>query len=165
VTLSITEADFGGEVGRALVAALEADLDVRYADDDVAFAHLEPDVAMLAIGDDDVSPPAGTFLVAELDGRPVGCAALRPAPTGAPGVAEVKRMYVVPEARGRGISRALLGALEDAAAGLGYRRIILETGTRQPEAMALYESAGYSPVENYGGYRDFPMARCFAKDL
>ena len=66
---------------------------------------------------------------------------------------------------GRGISRSLLSGLEVAAGELGYRRVILETGTRQQEAMALYASAGYHSIENYGGYRYSQLSRCYAKDL
>ena len=163
--VTIEPAPFDGDVARALVAALEADLDIRYAADDVEFAHLEPDHAMLAIDPSEVEPPRGAFLVAWLDGVPIGCAAVRPAPTGEQAAAEIKRMFVAPEARGRGVSRALLGALEAAATSFGYRRMVLETGLRQPEAMALYESAGYQPIANYGGYRAFPMSRCYAKAL
>jgi GNAT superfamily N-acetyltransferase len=161
--LVLAAADFLGEPARSLVARLDADLDERYAADDEAEG--EPDHEILAIPPEQVVPPQGTFLVAWLDGRPVGCGALRPAPTGEPGSAEVKRMYVAPEARRRGVSRVVLAGLEDAARDLGYRRVILETGVRQPEAMALYESAGYTPIESYGGYRGSPLSRCFEKRL
>ncbi|HET6665281.1 MAG TPA: GNAT family N-acetyltransferase [Acidimicrobiales bacterium] len=161
--VSITPVRFDSEVARRLVAELDADLDVRYAGDDDAEG--EPDYAMLNVLTDDVSPPRGMFLVAYLDDEPVGCGALRPSPTGAEATAEVKRMYVAPAARGRGISRRLLAALEDAAAGLGYRAVILETGIRQHEAMALYESAGYTPIPNYGAYRDSSLSRCYTKPL
>jgi GNAT superfamily N-acetyltransferase len=154
---------FDGEVARQLIAALDADLDVRYADD--VDLEGEPDRAMLNVLHASVAAPLGAFLVARLDGEPVGCGALRPAPTGEPATAEVKRMYVAPEARGRGISRRILTTLEEQAAALGYRRVILETGVRQAEAMALYESAGYEPIPNYGGYRDSPLSRCYAKML
>jgi GNAT superfamily N-acetyltransferase len=155
---------FDGEVAQRLIAALDADLDERYADD--VDLEGEPDRAMLNVLHDAVLAPLGAFLVARLDGEPVGCGALRPAPTGDDGsTAEVKRMYVAPEARGRGISRRILVGLEEQAAALGYRRVILETGIRQAEAMALYESAGYEPIANYGGYRDSPLSRCYAKAL
>ena len=72
-----------------------------------------------------------------------------------PGVAEIKRMYVLPEARGRGAARALLGALEDAARDLGYARVRLDTGRSQPHARSLYESAGYRSI---GDYNDNPFA-------
>jgi GNAT superfamily N-acetyltransferase len=74
-------------------------------------------------------------------------------------------MYVAPAARGRGISRRLLAALEDAAARLGYRAIVLETGIRQQEAMALYESSGYTAIPNYGAYRESSLSRCYTKPL
>ena len=154
---------FDHPVVRRLITELDADLDTRYAHDDEEEG--EPDRTMLNVLDASVSPPLGTFLVAWLDGEAVGCGGLRPAPTGEPGVAEIKRMYVTPAARGGGVSRALLAGLEGAAADLGYRRVILETGTRQQEAMALYESAGYEPIANYGAYRYSELSRCYAKDL
>ena len=81
------------------------------------------------------------------------------------GRAELKRMYVVEEARGRGIARELLERLEDDARSLGYRELWLETGLPQFEAMAMYESSGYEPIESYGKYKDEPDVRCFAKTL
>jgi GNAT superfamily N-acetyltransferase len=153
-----------GDDARRLIAALDADLDVRYADDDADPAN-EPDHAMLNLLDESVAPPLGAFLVARLDGEAVGCGALRPSPTGEAGVAEVKRMYVAPAARRRGISRAILAALEAEARALGYRAIVLETGTRQAEAMALYEAAGYSSIPNYGAYRASALSRCYRKAL
>jgi GNAT superfamily N-acetyltransferase len=161
--ITVAVEPFDGEVARRLIAALDADLDDRYADDiDVEG---EPDRAMLNVLHDSVTAPHGAFLVARLDGEPVGCGALRPAPTDDPGTAEVKRMYVAPSARGRGISRAILEALEQQAKALGYAQVILETGIRQAEAMGLYESAGYQPIANYGAYRDSPLSRCYAKAL
>ena len=108
------------------------------------------------------TPPSaadvGVVLVArQPDGTPVGCGALRPLE---PGVAEVKRMYVVPEARGRGVSRALLAALEAAAVDRGWTTLRLETGPRQPEAIGLYESAGYRPIAAFGRYVEEPDAGC-----
>ncbi len=150
---------FDDPVAVALIAALDADLDVRYADDDV---DNEPDHAMLNVLHDDVAPPRGAFYVASIDGEPVGCGALRPHGEGS---AEVKRMYVSPAARGRGVARALLGALESAAVDLGYRHLVLETGVRQHEAMALYESAGWTPIPSYGAYRESALSRCYEKAL
>lgn len=143
-----------------LVKALDADLTERYAGDGDAAG--EPDHAMLNILGPDVAPPRGTFLVGRLDGEPVACGAIRRHDTT---TAELKRMYVAPPARGRGIARRLLAELEGAARDLGYDRLILETGTRQPEAMALYESSGWTPIENYGAYRSSPLSRCFEKSL
>jgi GNAT superfamily N-acetyltransferase len=84
----------------------------------------------------DFAPPGGTFLVIYKDGRPV---------------AEIKRMYVVPEARQHGLGRRLLEELEAAARDLGYARIRLDTGARQPHAQAMFERAGYHPIDNYNG--------------
>ncbi len=83
------------------------------------------------------------------DGVAVGCGALRRL---GDDVAELKRMYVVPEARGRGVSKALLAGLEAAAAVRGWSTLRLETGPRQPEAIGLYERAGYRPIAAFGAY-------------
>ena len=79
--------------------------------------------------------------------------------------AEVKRMYVAPRARHRGLARQLLGHLERTAREAGAEVMVLETGERQPEAIALYESSGYVPIPGYGYYRDSPVNRCFARPL
>ncbi|MEU6713660.1 GNAT family N-acetyltransferase [Nonomuraea sp. NPDC046802] len=102
------------------------------------------------------------YLVASVDGRAVGCGAVQhvDAVTG-----ELKRMYVTPGHRGRGIARSLLTALEDLARGLGYERLRLATGLRQPEAIALYEKCAYTPTEPYGRYVDAPLTRCYQKAL
>jgi GNAT superfamily N-acetyltransferase len=149
----------------ALVADLEAEIEIRYADDVPEDGGDPEEAAAWAVRPEQVTPPAGVFLVARIDGVPVGCGALRPALDGTPGLAEVKRMYTRPEARRRGVSRAILARLEDAARAFGYRRIQLETGTRQPEAMTLYEAAGYHRIEPYGEFRDDPLSVCYAKDL
>jgi GNAT superfamily N-acetyltransferase len=83
------------------------------------------------------------------DGTVLGCGALRRLDDDA---AELKRMYVVPEARGRGVSKALLAGLEDAARRRGWTTLRLETGPRQPEAVGLYERAGYRPIAAFGAY-------------
>ena len=110
------------------------------------------------------TPPSGVFLVAWLDGQPVGCGGWRTYHAD-PAVAEVKRMYTVPEARGRGVARALLGQLEVTARAAGRKRIILETGNRQPEAIALYLAAGYVRIPDFGHYKDAPGVRSFGRDL
>ena len=113
-------------------------------------------------------PPQGSFFVAYLDGDAVASGAWRRTQVevfGTRQTAEVKRMYVVPRARGRGVARRLLAHLETAAAVAGARALVLETGTRQPEAIALYESSGYTPVPGFGYYRDAPLSRCFGKPL
>jgi GNAT superfamily N-acetyltransferase len=160
VSLEIVPVAFDDPAAVRLVAALDEDLDERYRDADEAEG--EPDRAFLNLLTADVAPPHGAFLLARLDGEAVGCGALRRHDDG---VGEVKRMYVRPDARGRGVARALLAALEAEAAGLGYRRLVLETGDRQPEAMALYETAGWTPIEAYGAYRHSTLSKCFEKHL
>lgn len=155
---------YDGPVARRLSADLLAELDVRYAGDPDPCGTPEL-TAIWGVRPGQVAPPAGTFLVAWLGGEPVGCGAVRPLVTGEPGVGEVKRMYTAPAARRRGVSRAILTALEDAARRLGYRRLQLETGVRQPEAIALYESAGWRRIPAYGQYAADPLSVCFAKDL
>jgi len=93
----------------------------------------------------------------DVDGTAVGCGALRAL---GGDVAEVKRMYVVPAARGRGVSKLLLAGLEAAARERGWTTLRLETGPRQPEAIALYERAGYRPIPAFGAYVDAPDAGC-----
>jgi GNAT superfamily N-acetyltransferase len=98
---------------------------------------------------DDFAPPAGVFLVGyDDDGAPVCGGGVKRL---GPGLAEIKRMYVVPSARGRGLARVLLAALEDAARNLGYARVRLDTGPKQPHAEALYRSAGYAEIADYNG--------------
>jgi len=96
----------------------------------------------------DFAPPGGTFLLGEEDGAAVCAGGVKGL---SPRCGEIKRMYVVPEARGRGVARALLGALEQAAAELGYETVRLDTGAHQPHAKALYLDAGYRPIEDYNG--------------
>jgi GNAT superfamily N-acetyltransferase len=98
----------------------------------------------------DFTPPTGTFLVIYADGKPVAGGGVK---RDEDGVAEIKRMYVKPAARGRGLGRRLLDELEEAARSLGYARIRLDTGARQPHAQAMYERAGYHPIGNYNGNR------------
>ena len=89
------------------------------------------------------------------DGTPLGCGALRAL---GDGVAEVKRMYVVPSRRGHGVSRSLLAGLENAAQQRGWTTLRLETGPLQTAAIALYESGGYRPIAAFGGYAGDPRA-------
>jgi putative acetyltransferase len=79
--------------------------------------------------------------------------------------AEIRRMFVVPEQRGAGLSRRMLGALEDEARRLGYRRLRLETGVHQGEALGLYRSSGFEEIPCYGPYSDDELSVCFEKPL
>ncbi|MFA5884486.1 MAG: GNAT family N-acetyltransferase [Acidimicrobiia bacterium] len=149
----IREARIGSGVGAALTGAQWRELMARYGvpettTDDLAADHLEP--------------PTGVFLVAWDGDAAVGCGGVR---SHDDTTGEIKRMYVAPDARRRGVSRIVLRALEDRARAIGYTRLVLETGTKQPEAIALYESEGYTRIAGYGYYRDAPDSRCYGKDL
>jgi GNAT superfamily N-acetyltransferase len=113
--------------------------------------------------------PNGAFFVGYLDGRPVATGAWRRRTDvlvgGSSLTAEVKRMYVVPSARGRGLARQMLAHLEDTARAAGAEVMVLETGARQPEAITLYQSSGYLPIPGFGFYRDSPISRCMARRL
>jgi GNAT superfamily N-acetyltransferase len=136
-----------------LIAELSAELARRYDYVDDGSGHFRPE---------DVAVPRSVFLVGRLGGRPVACGAVRPLEGD---VGEVKRMYVEPAARGRGLSRRLLAALEDAARGMGYVALRLETAHRQPGAIRLYESAGYRRIEPFGVYAGSQRSVCFEKWL
>ena len=92
----------------------------------------------------------------------VGCGGLR---TLDPDHGEIKRMYVIPERRGTGVSRAILSALEGEARGRGWSRLVLETGDQQPDAMRFYEREGYTLIPNFGYYADSPLSVCYEKKL
>ena len=114
-------------------------------------------------------PPAGSFFVGyDAADQPVATGAWRRSDVevfGATRVVEIKRMYVVPAARGRGLARVVLAHLEAHARAAGTEAVVLETGLKQPEAIALYESSGYVRVPGFGYYKDAPLSRCFGKDL
>lgn len=116
------------------------------------------------------TPPTGRYLlVYDEDGRPVGSGGWRSQDRSdegyADGDAEIKRMFVIRQARRRGLARRILAALEDDARAAGRTRMVLETGDQQPEAIALYTSSGYRPVTKFGYYRFHEESRCFGKPL
>jgi GNAT superfamily N-acetyltransferase len=113
------------------------------------------------VRDDDFTPPNGAFFVADDGERLIGCAGWRRHGDDA----ELKRMYTAAAARGRGLGRRLLATVEESARAAGRRRLILETGDRQPEAIALYQSAGYVRIADFGYYKDEPGVISFAKSL
>jgi GNAT superfamily N-acetyltransferase len=114
-------------------------------------------------------PPHGTFLVGYVGEEAVATGAWRRRTDleafGTTVVAELKRMYVVPSARGAGHARLVLAELERTAAEAGIEALVLETGLRQPEAIGLYTSSGYTPIPSFGHYRESPLNRCFGKRL
>lgn len=176
VTVAVEPFDAPDSV--ALVAAVWADVEDRYAGSDSSGGPPEPPPgarpapAAAPLGDPrwavdavDVTPPRGAFVVARIDGLPVGCGALRPLPGGDRSIGEVKRVYAAPEARRRGVARAVMEHLTEEARALGFARLVLETGTAQPEALGLYASLGWHPVAAYGEYRSALDSRCFGLDL
>ncbi len=132
----------------ALVAAMVAEMRELYWDlGESGSGGLDLDAPdMPKAGPAELGPPAGVFLVGYRDRVAVCGGGLKRLPDGA---CEIKRMYVVPAARGRGVARELLHALEDAARGLGYAIARLDTGPRQPQARRLYEREGYVPIPNF----------------
>jgi putative acetyltransferase len=138
---------------RALIAQLDAELTERYPD---------PRDNHLVLTPEQIGEAGGVFLVARQPGGPVGCAALRrlDAATG-----EVKRMYVMPAARGHGIGSRLVAELEDHARKHGFRRLVLETGERQPESIGLYQRHGFVRIPRFGDYVNSPRSVCMEKRL
>ncbi|HEX5725905.1 MAG TPA: GNAT family N-acetyltransferase [Longimicrobiaceae bacterium] len=102
------------------------------------------------------------FVVASVDGEAVGCGAVLPLEGD---VGEVKRIFVEPRARRRGVAGQVLEALEDAARRLGYRALRLETGLHQPGAISLYDGSGWRRIARYGRHVDDPLSVCFEKQL
>ncbi len=139
---------------------VQAEYSVRYGDGGDA-THMDPAHFV---------PPAGAYLIAyDEHGRPLATGGWRSQDTNDEGYqdgdAEIKRMYVTPEARGLGLARRILGELESDARAVGRTRMVLETGTKQPEAVSLYASSGYEPCAKFGYYRFHELSLCFAKPL
>lgn len=162
-SLEILPEPFTSPAARALVGALNAELSSIYPEPGSTHFRLEPD---------EVAPGAGIFLVARWNGRPVGCGAVRCIrdadvirELGAQ-VGEIKRMYVAPEVRRFGIGKALLAQLEAEARSLGLTRLVLETGNRSPDALALYRREGFTVITAYGEYVASPATSvCMSKAL
>jgi GNAT superfamily N-acetyltransferase len=132
----------------SLVSALDAELEDRYPglSADAPASAQDLLVAVVAYGGD----------------APIGCGALRELE---PGVGEIKRMFVLPEARGLGTARRMLEVLEAQGRALGYSAVRLGSGVRQPEALALYESCGYGRIPLFGEYEGAELCVCYEKAL
>ncbi|MXM68313.1 GNAT family N-acetyltransferase [Streptomyces sp. HUCO-GS316] len=118
----------------------------------------------------DFTPPDGVYLIVyDESDAPVATGGWRTQDANdegnLDGDAELKRMFVIAQARGRGLARRILAALEEDARAAGRTRMVLETGTKQPEAIGLYISSGYEPCAKFGYYRLYDESRCFAKQL
>lgn len=158
MSVEITQVGYDDLRVQRLVEEVQQEYVVRYGGPDRS----EVDAA-------DFAPPRGRFFIAARDGEPVAMGGWRHRPgfhdLGATVAAEVKRMYVVRHARRTGLARLVLRTLEDSAREDGCDLLVLETGMRQPEAVELYESAGYVPVTPFGYYKDQPLARYFGRRL
>lgn len=133
-----------------LVKRLDAELAERDGEDHVFYAQFNKLQTIQHV------------LVAYQDGNAVACGAIK---AFADDAMEVKRMYTLPEVRGQGVAAKLLGGLETWAAEFACSRCVLETGTRQVEAMALYKKCGYRVIPNYGPYVQVENSVCFEKQL
>lgn len=161
--LEIAPESLTSAVAASLIAELNKDLKADYP---------EPGTTHFRLDADEVAPGNGIFVVARWEGRPVGCGALRrvvdPELTRelGPQVGELKRMYVAKDLRGKGIGRAVLARLEAEARILGLDRLVLETGNRSPQALALYRRAGFTSIPAYGEYIASPTTSvCLSKSL
>ncbi|GAC1613625.1 MAG: GNAT family N-acetyltransferase [Candidatus Dormibacteraceae bacterium] len=134
-----------------LIGAMTDELNRRYGTADVAVTPVS-----------EYGPPAGGFFVAYVGDQAAGIGAFRRLDAR---TAEVRRMYTAPDFRRQGVSRVLLAAVEAQARQLGYRRLTLETGTRQPEAQSLYLAAGFTLIDRYPPYDEDPTSVCFEKPL
>lgn len=170
------EEPYGSADATRLVEALSAEVERRYAGSDPAGGMapspagawpapptVPPGDPRWALDPRHLVAPRGSFVLARIDGAAVGCGALRPLPAEEPstGIGELKRIYVDPGARRQGVARVVVTHLVATARVLGYRSLVLETGTEQPEALALYEAMGWHPVTPYGEYRNAPGSRSY----
>lgn len=150
MTPTIAEEPWDSADGIRLRADMEAELAARY---DIPDQETEKPTA----------ETIDVFLVArDADGKATGCGALR---LMSDGMAEVKRMYVAPEARGTGVATGILRMLEAHAGRRGVHTVHLSTGTEQPDAIAFYDREGYERSEGYGPHKGHPMAVFFARRL
>ncbi len=133
---------------RELVALLDAELQIRDGDEHSFYAQFNKVDTIRYV------------VVAYEDGEAVGCGAIKEY---AEGVAEIKRMFVREERRGRGIAKSILSELETWASELTFSECILETGIKQPEAIALYQKSGYQTIPNYGQYEGVENSVCMKK--
>jgi GNAT superfamily N-acetyltransferase len=157
-TLRIEPARLADREAAALVAQVQAEYKLLYGGPDDS----------LAAGEE-LAPPGAAFFVGYVDGEPVAMGGWRRRSDvlafGRRDCAEVKRMFVAPAARRRGHARAMLRHLEVTAQAAGAGVMVLETGTMQPEAIALYVAEGYERIDDFGYYSWSPLSRCFGKPL
>jgi len=148
--ITLTRTDSSNPDFRTLVAALDKDLAIRDGDDHAFYAQYNKVDLIKHV------------VLARVGSEAVGCGAVKEY---APGVMEVKRMYVPPAKRGLGIASQVLIELEAWAREMNYSACILETGLAQPEAIALYRKNAYTIIPNYGQYAGVENSVCFEKKL
>ncbi len=155
MTLVVRAAPWSDPEGEALRVAQQAEVSERYGvpDSEPGPKPTAADITVFLIAYDIADDGASVA---------VGCGGLR---TLDDTHGEIKRMYVIPERRGTGISTALLAALEGEARARGWDRVVLETGDRQPDAIRLYEREGYLRIPNFGYYADSELSLCYEKKL
>lgn len=151
--LEVRREKLSSGVSAELISALNAELTSLYPEEGANHFRLAAE---------EVEDGRGAFLVVYDRGQPVGCGAIRRLDRRR---AEIKRMYVDPAARGDGIGRVILEALETEAKSLAVTRIVLETGKRQTVALALYKSAGFMRIRRFGEYKNSPLSICMEKRL
>lgn len=149
--LDLREEPYDGPSAQMLIAQVQQEYVVRYGGPDTA-----------PVDPAEFAPPGGRFVVGYIDVEPVVMGGVRSLDDE---TVEIKRMFVVPAFRGRGLARVVLARLEELGAELGAARVVLETGLKQPEAMALYASAGYDRIDGFGHYRDEPLSASYGKSL
>ena len=149
--ITVAAEPFDSADSRRLIAALDAHLSSRYPPDQRFGPNLKAE---------HLAPGLGEFVIARADGLAIGCGAIRRLDET---TVELKRMYVEPELRGRGVAKKILGRLEAAARVIGARRLVLETGIYQAEAIGLYHQAGYRPIDCWGEYANSSTRACFEK--
>lgn len=154
--MQIAAASFDDAEVVQMIARLTAEMARRYPNEGGAG---KPSTAA------EFAPPHGMFLVARVDGLAMGCVGLKLLSERPRKIGELKRMFVDPAARGRGVGKALLAALEARARALGYEAIWLEAGTPQPEALGLYEAVGYKVIAPFGEFKASPLTVAFGKEL
>jgi putative acetyltransferase len=152
-SFTITSSDPRSAEATALIRDLSAELAERYNFVDDGSGKFRPEDVLVA---------GSVFLIGWMNERPVACGAVRPLENQ---TCEVKRMYVVPDCRNQGLAGALLAELERRAQAMGYIALRLETGTHQPDAIRVYERAGYRMIPKFGHYVNDVRSICFEKQL
>ena len=153
MTITVSPDDPRSPDAQRLLTAFVEEVKRRYEEPPADVGYFDPAL---------VSVPRSVFIIARVEGNAVGCGALVPMEDE---IAEIKRMFVLPEQRGRGIAKKILERLGGFAQDFEYDRIRLETGIKQPESIALYGKAGFYRVPNFPPFEGDRTAVCFEKRI